>query len=137
MWWPRRFVVVFASGNNAPDTNGNLHTNFGLKAGGEYIALVRPNLTVASEFGPAGSNYPSQQTDISYGVHPVSESAAYFQTPTPGAANPLLPRPAKDLSAKSPAREAGEAADRSPGPARTGFPCCSHPRMDRIRTRRR
>ena len=81
------FVVVFASGNNTPDTNGNLHTNFKLSAGGEYVALVRPDLTIASEFGPAGSDYPAQQEDASYGVHPTTEAAVFFQTPTPGAAN--------------------------------------------------
>lgn len=81
------FLVVFASGNNAPDANGNLHTNFSLSAGGEYVALVRPSLTVASEFGPSAMNYPSQQSDISYGLHPSTLESVYFQTPTPDAPN--------------------------------------------------
>ena len=78
------FLVVFASGNNALDANGNLHTNFSLSAGGDYVALVRPSLTVASEFGPS-TDYPSQQSDISYGLHPSNLEPVYFQTPTPDA----------------------------------------------------
>ncbi|MBT44803.1 MAG: hypothetical protein CL922_05155, partial [Deltaproteobacteria bacterium] len=81
------FLVVFASGNNALDANGNLHTNFSLSAGGEYVALVRPSLTVASEFGPSSTDYPSQQSDISYGLHPSNLEPVYFQTPTPDAPN--------------------------------------------------
>ncbi|MDE0594093.1 MAG: lamin tail domain-containing protein [Roseibacillus sp.] len=81
------FLVVFASGNNALDANGNLHTNFSLSAGGEYVALVRPSLTVASEFGPSSTDYPSQQSDISYGLHPSNLESVYFQTPTPDAPN--------------------------------------------------
>jgi hypothetical protein len=81
------FLVVFASGDNMPDANGNLHTNFGLSAGGEYLALVRPDLSVASEFGPAGTNFPPQDTDLSYGVSPLDLDSVYFATPTPGAPN--------------------------------------------------
>ncbi len=36
------FLTVFASGENTPDSAGNLHTNFSLSAGGEYLALVAP-----------------------------------------------------------------------------------------------
>ncbi|MGB6220540.1 lamin tail domain-containing protein [Haloferula sp.] len=82
-----QFLVVFASGDNAPDANGNLHTNFKLGAGGEYVALVRPALTVASEFGPNGTDYPSQDADVSYGLHPSTLDSVYFQIPTPGAPN--------------------------------------------------
>ncbi len=84
---PGGFLVVFASGDDTPDANGNLHTNFKLSAGGEYVALVRPTLTVASEFGPSGSNYPKQESDISYGLLPSTLESLYFQVPTPGAAN--------------------------------------------------
>ncbi len=70
---PGGFLIVFASGNDAPDGAGNLHTNFGLAASGEYLALVRPDMTVASEFGPGGTDYPAQFADISFGVG-VSET---------------------------------------------------------------
>jgi hypothetical protein len=81
------YLVVFASNNNAPDVNGNLHTNFKLTAGGDYIALVRPNLTIASEFGPGGTAYPAQSSDVSYGLAISDQSPVYFAQPTPGAAN--------------------------------------------------
>ena len=65
---PRSFLVVFASGNDAPDAASNLHTNFRLAAEGEYLALVRPDLTVASEFGPDAEDYPRQRENVSYGL---------------------------------------------------------------------
>ncbi|MEX2186391.1 MAG: lamin tail domain-containing protein [Pirellulales bacterium] len=76
---PGGFLIVFASGNDAPDGAGNLHTNFGLSAGGEYLALVRPDMTVASEFGPGGTDYPAQFTDISFGIG-VSETVTPLVT---------------------------------------------------------
>ena len=82
-----QFLIVYASNDNAPDANGNLHTNFKLSGGGEYLALVRPSGTIASEFGPGGSDYPSQEDDISYGLHPVTGESVFFQNPTPGSAN--------------------------------------------------
>ncbi|MFT5107784.1 MAG: hypothetical protein ACI9UA_003418 [Pseudoalteromonas tetraodonis] len=82
-----QFLIVYASSNSAPDTNGNLHTNFKLSAGGEYLALVRPALSVASAFGPGGSDYPSQTDDVSYGLHPATSASVFFSSPTPGAAN--------------------------------------------------
>ena len=81
------FLLVYASGDDAPDANGNLHTNFRLGAGGEYVALVQPDLVVASGFNADGSDYPRQQTDISYGVHPITTLPVFFAEPTPGSTN--------------------------------------------------
>ncbi|MFP6898099.1 MAG: lamin tail domain-containing protein [Roseibacillus sp.] len=81
------FLVVYASGNNSPDANGNLHANFALAANGEYLALIGPSGFVASEFGPGGSAYPPQDDDLSYGLHPNSGTSVYFTSPTPGAPN--------------------------------------------------
>jgi hypothetical protein len=64
---PGEYLVVFASGNNSADAAGNLHTNFALSAGGEYLALAAPNGTILSEFGSATENYPAQSEDASYG----------------------------------------------------------------------
>ena len=73
------YFVVFASGTNTPDSAGNLHTNFSLKSGGEYLALVAPNgTTVIQEFSPT---YPEQKTNASY------TSAGYLLEPTPRGAN--------------------------------------------------
>ena len=65
---PGEYLVVFASSIGTPDLAGNLHTNFSLSAAGEYVGLVRPNLTVASEYGLGGADYPEQRSDVSYGV---------------------------------------------------------------------
>ncbi len=63
----------------------NLHTSFKLAAAGEYVALVAPDGTVVSEFGPAGSHYPSQTADISYGT--AAGGVQFFDDPTPGLPN--------------------------------------------------
>lgn len=58
-------IVVFASGKNRAVAGQNLHTNFSLSATGEYLALIRPDATAASEWAPA---YPAQYADTSYGL---------------------------------------------------------------------
>src|SRR5688572_5989767 len=55
-------MVVFASGKDRKVPGAPLHTSFGLAADGEYLALVRPNGTIATEF-----DYPQQAPDVSYG----------------------------------------------------------------------
>lgn len=80
-------LVVFASGKNRTDPNGQLHTNFQLAAGGEYLALVAPDgVTVVSSFAPA---YPPQFDDESFGLSGTGDPLlwSFFPTPTPGAPN--------------------------------------------------
>ena len=60
-----QFLLVFASGNGIPDPAGNLHLNFQLSASGEYLALVRPDGSIATRFSPA---FPAQRPDVSYGI---------------------------------------------------------------------
>lgn len=60
-----QYLVVFASGKDRAVAGSQLHTNFSLSADGEYLALVRPDLTVASQFSPA---FPPLQDDVSFGV---------------------------------------------------------------------
>lgn len=84
-----QYVVIFASGKNRRDSNRNLHTNFALSAGGEYLGLIKPDgATVTSEFNPV---FPPQTNDISYGTGAraggMPPAVGYFRTPTPGAAN--------------------------------------------------
>ena len=50
---PGQRLLVFASGKNRSDPAANLHTNFSLKAPGEYLALLNPSGNPASEFPPA------------------------------------------------------------------------------------
>jgi len=59
------FMIIFASGTNHAALGQPLHADFSLKASGEYLALVKPDGTVATEFAPA---FPQQFPDISYGL---------------------------------------------------------------------
>lgn len=75
------WLVVFASGKDRDV--GELHTDFKLAAGGEYLALVDPDgATVVSDFGV---KFPPQFEDESYGVGDFG--VGYFDSPTPGASN--------------------------------------------------
>ncbi|MCA9150358.1 MAG: CotH kinase family protein [Planctomycetales bacterium] len=81
--------LVFASGRNRASATSELHTNFKLGTSGDYLALVRPDGSIAHEYAP---EYPLQQGDISYGVAfdangPVIDTYQYFGTPTPGEVN--------------------------------------------------
>jgi hypothetical protein len=80
---PNSYLVVFASGKNRSATGLPLHTSFNLNAGGEYLALVKPDgVTMASEFEP---EYPEQFEDVSYGIY--QGEFRYFSSPTPGKPN--------------------------------------------------
>ena len=85
---PGGYLVVFASSKNRRPVGGPLHTNFDLKAAGEYLALVKPDgKTRATEFAPT---FPPQSNDISYGSCVDNGQASvvgYFATPTPGLPN--------------------------------------------------
>ena len=71
------FLVVFASEKNRALAGAPLHTNFKLDSHGGYLALVRPDGSMASQFSPA---YPEQRQNTSYGV-------GYFESATPGTSN--------------------------------------------------
>ena len=60
----RGYLLVWASNKNRKVAGQPLHTNFRLSNSGEYLALVRPNLSAATEYAPA---YPAQIPDVSYG----------------------------------------------------------------------
>ncbi len=95
---PGGYVLVFASNqssNDYIDARGKIHTNFSLSAGGEYLALVRPDgVTVVHEYAPA---FPPQLTDVSYGLATDGVTIGYFDQPTPKAANSALPSEAGPL----------------------------------------
>ena len=57
-------VLVFASEKNRRDPAHELHTNFKLGRGGEYLGLLRPDGAPEHQFAPA---YPPQYEDVSYG----------------------------------------------------------------------
>jgi len=61
---PGKFIIVFASNKNRRTPGANLHTNFKLDPNpGEYLALVRPDLTLATVFAPI---HPAQAQDVAY-----------------------------------------------------------------------
>jgi hypothetical protein len=60
------YMVVFASEKDLTDVSAPLHTNFKLTAGGDYLALTKPDgTTIVSEYRPS---FPVQYTDVSYGL---------------------------------------------------------------------
>jgi len=62
---PGSSMIVFASGKNRT-TGGELHTNFTLDRGGDYLALIAPDgITIVSEIA---AGYPEQFEGISYGI---------------------------------------------------------------------
>ena len=88
------YPVIFASGKNRTNPAAPLHTNFSLGKNGEYLALKKPDGSVATEFAPT---YPAQRTDVSGGLS--GGVAVYYPTPTPGAANgPTVAGFAEDTS---------------------------------------
>lgn len=81
------FIAVFASDKDRSDPLGLLHTNFKLSGGGEYLALVRPDGSAATEFSP---QFPQQYDDVSFGLaFPLATAGhqVYFTATTPGFAN--------------------------------------------------
>ena len=78
--------MIFASGKDRAVAGSELHTNFSLQAGGEYLALSKVDggvTTFLSEFNP----YPNQFEDITWGYFPDGNTLGYFTTPTPASTN--------------------------------------------------
>ena len=69
---PRGLLIVFASGKDRRDPAGELHLNFALAAGGEFLGLLTPGGVLASAFLP---EYPPQLPDSSFG-HPMTTTSA-------------------------------------------------------------
>ncbi len=82
------YLRVFASGKNRTNPSANLHTNFKLSSGGEFLALTRNNgassQVILHQFDP---EYPAQDEGISYGYSTDLSKLGFFDTPTPGSAN--------------------------------------------------
>jgi hypothetical protein len=92
------YLVVYASNQTRDDyvdRGGRLHTNFSLSASGEYLGLVAPDgVTVEHAFAPV---FPPQVRGISYGVAADRTTIGFFNTPSPGSANPASPSAAGPL----------------------------------------
>ena len=83
------FLMVYADGSDQViyEPELEIHTNFKLKAGGEFLGLIRADGSIATEYNP----YPDQVTDGSYGLSLGDSFPQYFPAPTPGAENPAAP----------------------------------------------
>jgi hypothetical protein len=92
---PGASVVVFADSRDVTTAGGEMHTNFGLSAGGEYLGLIRASDT-QPQFAYAPS-FPGQSSDISYGLSNSNDrnsERVFFSVPTPGALNaPSVAKP--------------------------------------------
>jgi hypothetical protein len=80
------FLVVFASGKNRAVPGSPLHTDFSLKASGEYLALLKPDRSIATEFAPT---FPPQYPDISYGL--AQEVTTNTLVPSGSGVNVFIP----------------------------------------------
>jgi len=83
---PGERTIIFASGKGAAGPAGEIHTNFKLSAGGEYLALVTASgSTLLQEFAPT---YPALDKDVSYGILRGDLSTSrVLGNPTPGQLN--------------------------------------------------
>ncbi|NOZ39766.1 MAG: hypothetical protein GXP24_06020 [Planctomycetes bacterium] len=83
------FLVVFASNKDTILAGGEIHTNFKLSSGGEFLALVNTNgVTILDQFAP---EFPSQFEDISYGRAMEITGAATTLVDTGAQAKALVP----------------------------------------------
>ncbi len=63
------YKIIFASEKDRTNPLSELHTNFRLSAGGEYLALVAADgVTPIFEYQPGGTDYPQQFEDVSFGL---------------------------------------------------------------------
>lgn len=79
------YRVVYASGKDRRDPAGQLHTNFALSRDAGHLALVKPDMTVASEY-----TYGPQVENVAYGEVGTARRRGYLETPTPNARNVSL-----------------------------------------------
>ena len=84
-----QFIVIFASNKDRRVPGARLHTNFRLDAGGEYLALVRPNGSIATEFTQVNGGFPPQVPNVSFGSAVLSTNNTVITSNSP--ARVLIP----------------------------------------------
>ena len=80
---PDSFLIIWCDND---DEQGDLHTNFKLSSGGEFLAIVSPDGSTILD----SLTFPEQDADISYGRVGGELSLWDYMTPTPGAENGIL-----------------------------------------------
>ena len=85
------YRIIFATSRPLeaanPDAAGYLHTNFKLDGDKGFLALVRPDGSIAQQFGSEPNNeYPKQFKSVSWGLS-ESSTIGYHPVPTPSARN--------------------------------------------------
>jgi hypothetical protein len=86
---PGQSVIVFATGKDWRISGVELHTNFKLGTSGDSVVLSVPDGAGGWSTEDSILDYPPQVTDVSYGrVSSTPDALGYFETPTPGQANP-------------------------------------------------
>jgi hypothetical protein len=83
---PNGYMIIWASEKDRRIPGRPLHTNFKLDAGGEYVGLIRPDLTVSSEYPDP---VPLQIPNVSYGL-PVLQTSTVL-VPTGAVARVYIP----------------------------------------------
>ena len=76
-------IIVFATGEDKKNDPKQLHTNFKLNPGGEYLALSRPE---TPRHAISSIKFPEQASGTSYGLNNENEWV-YFEKPTPKSNN--------------------------------------------------
>src|SRR6185436_2698246 len=74
------YLIVFASGKNRAVAGAELHANFSLGAGGEYLALVDSHTNIVSQFAPM---FPPQVANVSYGVARLAPPQSFITNGSP------------------------------------------------------
>ena len=78
---PGGYLLVFASAKDRSIAGEELHTNFSLSAGGEYLALTgNDGITPLNSFSP---EYPEQVYGLSYGTGNTTDPVTETQTLVP------------------------------------------------------
>lgn len=86
---PYNYLLVFASGRDRHlSTTSFLHTGFTLPKNNGYVALVRPDGSIASSH-----EYGAQEKNVSFGEKGAERKTGYMYPSTPGAVNTAEPAP--------------------------------------------
>ncbi len=84
---PGGYLTIFASGKDRRVADSELHTNFSLSAGGEYLALIG-GAGALTEFAP---QYPKQFYGVAFGSGTNANTETETLVPWPTAATWLAP----------------------------------------------